>query len=108
MCERNSVDFPPRLLVYRGIVDTEKLQQSGAATVRGGRRRRNTMNVSLTVAMTEQMRADVETEAIADNVSAADVIRMALAEMLPRMKERRLKRVGSAPDSGAWDGGVGK
>ena len=59
-------------------------------------RRRDGMNVSLTVAMTETMREEIETEAIADGVSAADVIRMAVSAELPRMRERRRKRAGRA------------
>ena len=82
-----------------GFVGTDK-----APAKRRSYRRRNTMNVSLTVAMTEQMRADVETEAIADNVSAADVIRMALSEALPRMKGAPAQacRVGSGQRRVGW------
>ena len=54
------------------------------------------MKAALTVAMTPAMRAEIETEAIAENVSAADVIRMALSTELPRMRERRRKRGGRA------------
>lgn len=57
------------------------------------------MNVSLTIAMTEEMRAEVEAEAVADNVSAADIIRMAVSAELPRMKDRRRKRGGNRTGS---------
>ena len=59
-------------------------------------RRRNAMTAGLTVHMTVEMRDGVEVEAEADGVSAADVVRMALAEYLPKSKERRRKRRGRA------------
>ena len=58
--------------------------------------RRNPMSAALTVAMTEEMRMAIEAEAIAQNLSAADVIREAVADALPRIKERRRKRAGYA------------
>ena len=43
------------------------------------------------------MRAEIEAEAIADGVSAADVIRMVpFNDSLPRLRERRRKRAGRA------------
>ena len=42
------------------------------------------------------MRAEIEAEAVADGVSAADVIRMAVNDSLPRLRERRRKRAGRA------------
>ena len=72
------------------------MTDSQTAPVRRTYRRRNALNVSLTVAMDEDMRAKIEAEAIADGVSAADVIRMAVNDSLPRLRERRRKRAGRA------------
>ena len=72
------------------------MTDSETAPVRRTYRRRNALNVSLTVAMDEDMRAKIEAEAVADGVSAADVIRMAVNDSLPRLRERRRKRAGRA------------
>ena len=84
------------------------MPETKQAPARRTYRRRNAMNVSLTVAMTEDMREEVEAEAIADGVSAADVIRRALSDALPRFKERRRKRGGSTRRRPAPNGGVGE
>ena len=42
------------------------------------------------------LRVTADGSAIADGVSAADVIRMAVSDALPRMRERRRKRAGRA------------
>ena len=72
------------------------MTDSQTAPTRRTYRRRDAMSASLTVNMTVEMREAVETEAIADGVSAADVIRMAMSDALPRMRERRRKRAGRA------------
>lgn len=71
------------------------MTETEQAPARRTYRRRNALKAALTVAMTEEMRAEVEAEADADGVSAADVIRMAISDSLPRFRERRRKRGGS-------------
>ena len=73
--------------------------------------RRNPMNAALTVSMTEDMRMAIEAETGAENVNAAAVDREAVADALPRIKERRRKRAGRQgecrPDCSGGVSGLG-
>ena len=67
------------------VVSFPLMSATEQAPLRRSYRRRDGLTAQLTVAMTERMRSDVEREAAADGVSAADVVRMALTEYLPKL-----------------------
>ena len=55
-------------------------------------RRRARFTAHIAVAVTPDTRAEIETEADAEQCAAADIIRQCLSGELPRMRERRRKR----------------
>lgn len=64
-------------------------------------RAREPLNANLTIAMTAEMRRDVEDVADAQHGSAADVVRECIDLALPRIRERARKRRGRRPDATA-------
>ena len=69
-------------------------ERSRASAQAARYRRRDALTATLSFNLTATMRAEVEDEAIADGVSAADIIRQCITAELPRMRRRRAGRVG--------------